>query len=61
MKLDYSSELGAFVRKVKGNYNFGNDCGKENVRQKMFSNSIIQQVITKEIITVTVVWKSDPN
>ena len=26
-----------------------------------FSNSIIQQVIKKEIITVTVVWKSDLN
>ena len=30
--------------------------------EKSFSNSlIIQPVITKEIITVTVVWKSDLN
>ena len=34
----------------------------KKVTEVIFSNSlIIQQVITKEIITVTVVWKSDLN
>ena len=37
-------------------------CPKTPVCKCSFSNSlIIQQVITKEIITVTVVWKSDLN
>ena len=56
------ADKGAFMDDLASQAEYAAKKGKQEKVYKIFSNTlIIQQVITKEIITVTVNWKSDLN